>query len=71
MYYGLCEGDVQENIKSVSKRVHNVEEQLAASEISSQSDLGNKGGLPLTEIREELDEEGNVICMSQLQNLTF
>lgn len=33
------------------------------SQIPSQADLRLEEGLPLTEIYEELDEEGNVICL--------
>ena len=39
------------------------EEKLAASNVICQSGVNNEERLPLTEIREELDEEGNVICL--------
>ena len=38
------------------------EEKYAASQVIGQPEAGNEEGLPLTEILEELDEEGNVIC---------
>lgn len=40
-----------------------------ASTVISRPDVHNEGGLPLTEIREELDEVGNVICMYAMQKL--
>ncbi|KAL8816899.1 MAG: hypothetical protein Q9191_008247, partial [Dirinaria sp. TL-2023a] len=60
----LNQKDVQENVKSVSKQIQKAEQQLAAAEIIAQADFGDKEGLPLTEIREELDDEGNVISSS-------
>ena len=57
-------GDVQENVKLASRQLDLAEQKLAASEIVSRPDVRDVEGLPLTEIREELDEEGNVICVS-------
>ena len=57
-------GDVQGNVKLASKQLDFAEHKLAASEIVSRPDVRDEEGLPLTEIREKLDEEGNVICVS-------
>lgn len=54
--------DVFENVNTVSKRLKKAEEQLSALKAKGQPMLHNTEGLPITEILEELDEEGNVIC---------
>lgn len=56
--------DVLENIKAVSRRLEKAEGQLSALKARSQPMLHDAEGLPITEILEELDEEGNVICMN-------
>ena len=56
--------DVFENVNTVSKRLEKAEEQLSALQARGQLMLHNAEGLPITEILEELDEEGNVICTS-------
>jgi len=38
------------------------EEKLAAATVLSNPEVCTEEGLPLKEIHEELDEEGNVIC---------
>ena len=53
---------VQQNIKSVRSLLSAAEEKLLASEVLKDAKALNEEGLPLTEIHEELDEEGNVIC---------
>ena len=53
---------VQQNIKTVISLLRAAEGKLAASTILSQPEVLNEEGLPLTEIHEELDEDGNVIC---------
>jgi unconventional prefoldin RPB5 interactor 1 len=54
--------DVQQNVKTVSSLLQAAEEKYAASQVLIQPEVRNEEGLPLTEIHEELDEEGNVIC---------
>lgn len=53
--------DVQKNINTIGAALRNAEK-AAASLVFGQPDIQNEDGLPLAEIREELDEEGNVIC---------
>ena len=55
--------DVQENVKAAQKRHCTAEEKLAAFNVVILPEGRDEDGLPLTEIREELDEEGNVLCM--------
>ena len=55
--------DVQQNVKTVSSLLQAAEEKYAASQVLVQPEVQNEEGLPLTEIHEELDEEGNIICM--------
>ena len=64
MNQGLRAGDVQENVRSVTKQLEVAEQKLAASATVSSLDVRNEEALPLTEIREELDEEGNIVCRS-------
>ena len=59
---------VQENIKALESRLHTAEENLAASIILIQPDVRNEEGLPVTEIHEELDEDGNIIASSILRS---
>ena len=54
--------DVQENIKTMERRLTTAEEKLQATTVVSQPLVTDEEGLPLTEIREELDDDGNVIC---------
>ena len=54
--------DVQENIKTIEKQLINAEKKLNLSGQIARPELWDEEGLPLTEIREELDEDGNVIC---------
>lgn len=54
--------DVLENVKVVLRRLEKAEEQLSASNARSQPVIYYSESLPITEILEELDEEGNVIC---------
>ena len=58
--------DVQKNINTIGVSLRNAEEKAATSLVLSQPDVRNEDGLPLAEIREELDEEGNVICTCRL-----
>jgi len=53
---------VEQNIKSIQKQLAAAEDKRGAATIVSQPEaVLNEEGLPLTEIYEELDEEGNVI----------
>jgi unconventional prefoldin RPB5 interactor 1 len=55
---------VQENIKATEKLCQSAEEKLSAINVVLLPDALNEDGLPLTEIREDLDEDGNVIGSS-------
>ncbi|TGO46099.1 hypothetical protein BOTNAR_0614g00050 [Botryotinia narcissicola] len=52
---------VQQNIITIEKQIETAEEKLAKATIISTPDVRNEEGLPVTEIIEELDDEGNVI----------
>ncbi|KAA8577106.1 hypothetical protein MFRU_023g00120 [Monilinia fructicola] len=52
---------VQQNIKTIEKQIETAEEKFVKATIISTPDLRNEEGLPVTEITEELDDEGNVI----------
>ena len=43
-------------------------ETKAAASLAISQEVCNDEGFPLAEIREELDDEGNVICMVEFQN---
>lgn len=53
---------MQQNIKTISSQLQSIENKLAASTVLSNPEVLNEEGLPVTEIREELDDEDNVIC---------
>ncbi|KAG9239859.1 Prefoldin subunit-domain-containing protein [Calycina marina] len=53
---------VEQNISTANKQIGAVENRLAAMTVISTPDVRNEEGLPMTEIIEELDEEGNVIA---------
>ncbi|KAK4506617.1 hypothetical protein PRZ48_000349 [Zasmidium cellare] len=58
---------VQKNIETVQRQFWDAEaklEELDFISVSSNRDGGSGGSLPLTEIHEELDDEGNVISSS-------
>ena len=59
--------DVQTNINSVKSLLHEAETKAAAF-VAVSAEVCNDEGLPLAEIREDLDDEGNVICMTKYQN---
>lgn len=59
----LILADVQQNVKTVTFLLGTAEEKLVISTVVSRPGVHNEEGLPLTEIREELDSEGNVICV--------
>ena len=53
---------VQENIKNVTSLLSAAQKELLASDVLQEAKALNEDGLPLTEIHEELDEDGNIIC---------
>ena len=55
---------VEENIKASKSLLRTAEERLAASIILIHPEVRNEEGLPVTEIHEKLDEEGNIISSS-------
>lgn len=52
---------VEQNVLTVQKQIEAAENKLAVATVISTPDVRNEEGLPMTEIIEELDEEGNVI----------
>ena len=54
--------DVQKNVETVEKQLHTAQDKLNSILVISKPDIRNEEGLPMMEIREELDDEGNVIC---------
>jgi unconventional prefoldin RPB5 interactor 1 len=52
---------VEHNIRTVQRQVEAAESKLAAASIISAPEIRNEEGLPMTEIIEELDAEGNVV----------
>jgi unconventional prefoldin RPB5 interactor 1 len=52
---------VSQNVKTLEKQLETAENKLAAATVISNPDVRNEEGLPMTEIIEELDEDGNVI----------
>ncbi|KAF2009565.1 hypothetical protein BU24DRAFT_428458 [Aaosphaeria arxii CBS 175.79] len=58
---------VQQNISTVEKQLDTAEKQFAGASILTAPDTENEEGLPLMDIVEELDEEGNVISGEVLQ----
>ena len=52
---------VDQNVRTMQKQIEIAENKLAAATIISTPEVRNEEGLPLTEIVEELDEEGNII----------
>ena len=53
---------MQENVKVSNKRLLAAEDTLSAVDIVIRPEARAKDGLPLTEIIEELDDDGKVIC---------
>jgi unconventional prefoldin RPB5 interactor 1 len=51
----------------VDKQLRIAEDKLNSILVISKPDIRNEEGLPIMEIREELDEEGNVICKSAVE----
>ncbi|KAJ0300243.1 hypothetical protein COL5a_003903 [Colletotrichum fioriniae] len=57
---------VSKNIATLEKQLETAEQKHAATSVLSNPDVRDEDGLPITEIIEELDEEGNVLS-SRLQ----
>ncbi|KAK1993367.1 hypothetical protein LX36DRAFT_643231 [Colletotrichum falcatum] len=57
---------VSKNIETLEKQLESAKQKHAAAAVVSNPDVRDEDGLPITEIIEELDEEGNVIA-SRLQ----
>lgn len=57
-------------MKSVISLLQAAETQVAASYGSSRPEIRDEKELPITEIREELDEEGNIICRYTIRLLS-
>ena len=62
---------MQENVRSVDKQYKNAWDELSMLDAADQRDGGGNENLPLTEIREELDEDGNIICTQQIPGRGF
>jgi unconventional prefoldin RPB5 interactor 1 len=60
---------VQQNVSTISKQVQKIEDQLSEvlEEMDRENDDTLEPGLPITEILEELDEDGNVISSKVTQ----
>jgi len=58
---------VQQNARTIEKQIEAAEEKLAKATIISTPEVRNEEGLPVMDIIEELDEEGNVIS-SRMSN---
>ncbi|KAF2472347.1 uncharacterized protein BDR25DRAFT_302584 [Lindgomyces ingoldianus] len=58
---------VQQNVSTVEKHLQAAERKLEAAEVLLEPDIENEEGLPLMDIQEELDEEGNVVSSTVLQ----
>ncbi|KAE8447032.1 hypothetical protein EG329_011167 [Mollisiaceae sp. DMI_Dod_QoI] len=52
---------VEQNVRTIQKQIETADNKLAAASVISAPEVRNEEGLPMTEIIEELDEEGNVI----------
>lgn len=55
---------VKENVKTIEKRLHVTENKLSELDATGQAPVEMGGDFPMTEIMEELDEEGNVVSSS-------
>ena len=61
----LTQSDVQNNVRTLIQQVNAAEDKLEAMSAVIYPVERSEDGLPLTEITEELDEDGNVICQWQ------
>ncbi|CZR55750.1 uncharacterized protein PAC_05638 [Phialocephala subalpina] len=53
---------VEQNVRTIQKQIETADNKLAAASIISAPEIRNEEGLPMTEIIEELDDEGNIIA---------
>ena len=60
---------MQKNVQTLEAQLDSAEKKLSLSEHLSRPDIRDEEGLPVTDIREELDDEGNVICEWQISHL--
>ncbi|TKA61011.1 hypothetical protein B0A49_10971 [Cryomyces minteri] len=58
---------VLQNITTIQKQLNTAERKLSTAMIVSAPEIRGEDGLPLTEIREELDDDGNIICNTTTQ----
>lgn len=56
--------DVTDNISKVERQLETGEEKLAGLLVVQGPEVLTEDGEPIIEIREELDEEGNMICIT-------
>lgn len=56
---------VQQNVRTVGSMLDAAQKELVASEVLTEAKALNDEGLPLIDILEELDEDGNIICKNQ------
>jgi len=58
--------DVRDNVSSIQKQLEDAQLNLHGISVISSSNVRNNETLQVTEIYEELDEEGNVTCPSPI-----
>ncbi|KAF2713732.1 hypothetical protein K504DRAFT_462231 [Pleomassaria siparia CBS 279.74] len=58
---------VRQNISTVQKQLDTAEKKLGGASVLLEPDMENEEGLPLFDIQEELDEEGNVVSSNLVQ----
>lgn len=58
---------VQQNVASIMKQLDSAEKKLVGATVLLEPDLENEEGLPLMDIQEELDEDGNVVSSEVLE----
>ncbi|KAK5153010.1 hypothetical protein LTR04_006309, partial [Oleoguttula sp. CCFEE 6159] len=63
----IGERDVLQNITTIQKQLDVAEHKLSTAMIVSAPEIRGEDGLPLTEIREELDDDGNIISSTMTQ----
>ena len=54
---------MQENVKAIERQLNLADEMLIAATVLFEPEVRIEKGLPLIEILEELDDDGNVLCM--------
>ena len=61
---------MQENVKSMEKQLNLANEKLMTATVLAKPEIQNDEGLPLIEIVEELDDDGNILCMKSSFDIT-